>query len=64
MSDNNLQTCKKAIKILRDCPHDDPYRARRLYYADQIESQVLIGNPEYDDVCVKLSLDIIAAAHA
>ena len=62
MSNNQLQICDTAVKILRGCPYDNPYRAIRLKYAAQIELQSLVGNPEYDDDCVNLSLLIIAAA--
>jgi hypothetical protein len=62
MSNSQLQTCNNAVKILRGCPYDHPYRAIRLKYADQIELQSLVGNPEYDDACVNLSLSVISAA--
>ena len=62
MSNSQLQTCETAVKILRGCPYDHPYRAIRLRYADQIELQSLVGNPEYDDACASLSLSIINAA--
>lgn len=62
MSNSQLQICDTAVKILRGCPYDNPYRAIRLKYADQIELQSLVGNPEYDEICVSLSLSIIAAA--
>lgn len=62
MTNEQLKICDTAVKILRGCPSDNPHRAIRLKYADQIELQSLVGSLEYDDACVSLSLSIITAA--
>lgn len=64
MDDTQKEICLKAIKILRATEHDNPFRKIRLEYADQIELQVLVGNPEHDLACVSLSQDIIGATES
>jgi hypothetical protein len=61
MTDYQINICNKAISILRSCPYDSPYRRKREELAGNIEMQMWVGYPQYDDICIEKALEIINA---
>lgn len=61
MTDEQIETCKTAVKLLRQTPYDHPYRAIRMIRASGIETQMLIGNDEHNEACVNYCMQIISA---
>ncbi len=59
MTDEDVAICREAISILRSTPPEDKAYRDRLYLADQIELQILVGNPCYDAITVQLCKMIV-----
>ena len=62
MTDEERELCNKAIEILFDCDYDNPHRAKRVQYAQLIETQTLVGNVTYNKFAIELSRVIIEAS--
>lgn len=59
MDATGIEKVEQAVSILRATPPSSPYYRARLRYAEQMELQYLVGNPEYDGAAVALAEAII-----
>jgi hypothetical protein len=62
MTDEQREICEQAIEILLSCPWDSPVYRKRMELASNIEMQMLVGYPEYNDICLEKALEVIEAA--
>lgn len=60
MTDEQIETCDLAKKMLYDCPYSDPERPARVALAGAIEMQVLVGDPEYNGACIRAAKMVLA----
>ena len=63
MTDTQISTIDKAVHILYSTPYDNPYRARRIKYADQMELVALgFGDPQTEELVLELAEGIVNAS--